>query len=180
MKRSLPAILLSLLCSMCLMNCQSQKTANMIDKTTVSNVDLEKYQGTWYEIARLPNSFEKGLVGVTATYTLLENGKIRVLNQGYVNSLDGKRKKIKGRAKVPDPAQPGRLKVTFFLFFWSDYYILELDQPDYQWAMIGSSSPRYFWILSREPVLDEAVFSELIRRAENRGYDLSELIMVEQ
>jgi apolipoprotein D and lipocalin family protein len=180
MKRSLPAILLSLLCSMCLVNCQSQKNANMIDKTTVSNVDLEKYQGTWYEIARLPNSFEKDLVGVTATYTLLENGKIRVLNQGYLDSLDGKRKSIKGRAKVPDPDHPGRLKVAFFLFFWSDYYILELDQPDYRWAMIGSSSPGYFWILSREPTLDEAVFSELIRRAENRGYDLSELIMVEQ
>lgn len=180
MKRSPSVILLSLLCSLCLMHCQSQKTANMIDKTTISNVDLEKYQGTWYEIARLPNSFEKDLVGVTATYTLLENGKIRVLNQGYVERLDGKRKDIKGRAKVPDPDQPGRLKVAFFLFFWSDYYILELDQPDYQWAMIGSSSPRYFWILSREPTLDEAVFSELIRRAENRGYDLSELIMVEQ
>lgn len=152
----------------------------MIDTRTVSEVDLQKYAGTWYEIARFPHSFEKNLVGVTATYTLRENGKIGVLNQGYKNSLDGKHKKANGKAKVPDPSQPGRLKVSFFLFFYGDYFVLELDQQDYQWAMIGSSTPNYFWILSRTPQMDEDVYQSLLEKARQRGYDLSKLEKVPQ
>jgi lipocalin len=152
----------------------------MIDTRTVSVVDLQKYAGTWYEIARFPNSFEKDMVGVTATYTLKENGRIGVLNQGYKNSLDGKLKKANGKAKVPDPSQPGRLKVSFFLFFYGDYFILELDQQDYQWAMIGSSTPDYFWILCRTPRMDEDVYQSLLEKARQRGYDLSTLILVPQ
>ena len=152
----------------------------MIDTQTVKEVNLERYQGTWYEIARFPHRFEKDLAGVTATYTLRKDGKIDVLNQGYLHTLDGKRKEAKGKAKVPDLSEPGRLKVSFFLFFYADYFILELDQKDYQWVMIGSSSPDYFWILSRTPVMDEEVYRKLLERAEKRGYDLSRLQKVLQ
>jgi apolipoprotein D and lipocalin family protein len=163
-----------------LIGCQAQKTAVMIDTSTVPDVDLNRYMGTWYEIARFPHSFEKNLAGVTATYTLRGDGKIDVLNQGYLDSLVGKHKTARGKAKIPDPGQPGRLKVSFFLFFYADYFILELDRDNYQWAMIGSSSPDYFWILCREPVMDEDLYRELLRKAEQRGYDLRRIQKVQQ
>ena len=148
---------------------------NQIDTRTVDHVDIDKYLGTWYEIARFPHSFEKGLVGVTATYSKRKDGKIRVLNQGYKGSLDGKLSRAEGKAKIPDPEDTSRLKVSFFLFFYGDYYILELDDS-YQWAMIGSSSPNFFWILSRTPTMDSAVYASLLENARKRGYDLDQLI----
>ncbi|HER07922.1 MAG TPA: lipocalin [Bacteroides sp.] len=150
-----------------------------IDTTTVKDVDIYKYLGRWYEIARFPHSFEKGLEGVTAEYSFRKDGKIRVINSGYKDSLNGERSRIEGKAKIPDKSQPGRLKVSFFLFFYGDYFILELD-PEYRWAMIGSSSPKYFWILSRTPQMDEETYRMLLDRARERGYDLDQLVEVEQ
>ncbi len=152
----------------------------MIDTQTVNRLDLERYLGKWYEIARFPHSFEKDLVGVTATYSFGKKGRIEVLNQGYLRTLNGKLKKARGKAKRPDPEQPGRLKVAFFLFFYADYLVLELDTENYQWAMIGSSSPDYFWILSREPRMDNEIYQDLLERAGKRGYDLSRLEKVQQ
>ena len=152
---------------------------NSTDTTTVKDLDIERYLGTWYEIARFPHSFEKGLAGVTASYSLRDDGKIRVINQGYRGSLEGRLSRAEGKAKIPDPANPARLKVSFFLFFYGDYYVLELDK-DYRWAMIGSSSPDYFWILSRTPRMDEEIYRMLLENAKRRGYDLSRLIRVEQ
>lgn len=152
----------------------------MIDTQTVNQLDLARYLGKWYEIARFPHSFEKDLVGVTATYSFGKKGRIEVLNQGYLRTLDGKLKKARGKAKQPDPEQPGRLKVAFFLFFYADYLVLELDTVNYQWAMIGSSSPDYFWILSREPRMDNEIYQDLLERAGKRGYDLSRLEKVQQ
>jgi len=160
-----------------LMSCQPSK--KMINTTTVKQVDIEKYMGTWYEIARFPHSFEKDLVGVTATYTLLENGRIEVLNQGYDKSLTGELKKAKGKAKIPDPAEPGKLKVAFFWIFYADYFILELDE-NYQWALIGSSSEKYLWVLAREPQLPDSKLQMILNKAAERGYNLEKLILVEQ
>ena len=176
MIRKLESLLVLFLCCAC----QAQTPQTMINTETVKNVDLSKYAGRWYEIARFPNSFEKDLVGVTATYTLKNDGKIEVLNQGYKSSLDGKLQTAKGKAKIPDPDDPARLKVSFFLFFYGDYYILELDEKDYQWAMIGSSTPKYFWILSRTPVMPDTIYQQLLQKAESRGYDLSILQKVPQ
>jgi lipocalin len=150
----------------------------MIDKTTVKEFNVQKYLGTWYEIARYQHSFEKDLVGVTATYTLKENGKIEVLNQGFLKTLEGKLKVAKGKAKLTD--QSGKLKVSFFLFFYADYNILELDQEDYQWAMIGSSTPDYFWILSRKPSIPDELYLKILQKAESRGYDLARIYKVPQ
>ncbi len=159
--------------------CNSSPSQNKVNTTTVKQLDLNRYLGTWYEIARFPHSFEKNLQGVTATYSLRPDGKIKVLNQGYKGSLDGKLSTAVGKAKIPDPSKPASLKVSFFLFFYGDYFVMELD-PDYQWAMIGSSSPDFFWILSRTPKMDPDVYEMLLANARERGYDLGKLQIVEQ
>jgi lipocalin len=146
---------------------------------TVKHVDIEKYLGTWYEIARFPHSFERNLVGVTATYGLKKNGKISVLNQGYKYSLDGKHSKARAFAKIPNPNEPGRLKVYFFWPFGADYLILDLDK-DYQWALVGSSSPNFLWILSRTPQMPENEYKRLVNRAKELGYNTNRLELVEQ
>ncbi|MFH1825848.1 MAG: lipocalin family protein [bacterium] len=142
------------------------------------NVDLEKYLGSWYEIVRIPNWFEKDLVGVTATYSLKENGEIEVKNQGFIKTLDGEKKIAIGRAWIPDQNKTGRLKVSFFGPFAGDYIIIELD-PDYQYALVGSSQD-LLWILSRTPQLDEAIYQNLLSRASSLGYDINRLEKVEQ
>lgn len=152
----------------------------MIDNTVVKELDVQKYLGTWYEIARYDHSFERGLVGVTANYSMRDDGKIRVINSGYKNSLDDKFSQVVGKAKIPDPVnEPAKLKVSFFLFFYGDYYIMELDK-DYQWAVIGSSSEKYLWILSRSQQMSPGLYAELLERLTKRGYDISKLISVEQ
>lgn len=146
---------------------------------TVKNVDISRYLVTWYEIARFPHSFERNLVGVTATYSLKKNGNIEVINQGYKNTLDGKRSKAKAFAKTPNPNEPGRLKVYFFWPFGADYLILDLDN-DYQWALVGSSSPNYLWILSRKPQMEAALYNSIVSKAKSLGYDTSKLELVPQ
>ncbi len=141
--------------------------------------ELEKYLGTWYEIARFDHRFERDLQGVSATYSLRDDGKIEVLNQGYKNSLDGKLKTAKGKARKSSGGTDRNLEVSFFLFFYSPYNILELDS-NYTYALIGSESDDYLWILSRTPQMDDGDLEMLIEKAEERGYDTSKLIMVEQ
>lgn len=151
----------------------------MIDKNVVKELDIEKYMGKWYEIARYDHSFERGLVGVTAKYSMRDDGKIQVLNSGYENNLDGKFTQAIGKAKIPDSKIPSKLKVSFFWFFYADYFVLELDE-NYQWAIIGSSSDKYLWILSRTPQMGKKMHDELLTKITNRGYDVNKLIIVEQ
>jgi len=141
--------------------------------------ELEKYLGTWYEIARFDHSFERGLEGTTATYSLRPDGKINVINQGYKKSLRGKLSKATGKAKIIDPRKPRNIKVSFFLFFYAPYNILELDK-NYQYALIGSNSANYLWILSRTPQQDEETYTMLLDKAQKRGYDIRNLIKVMQ
>lgn len=149
------------------------------DTKTVRSLDLDRYLGKWYEIARFDHSFERGLVGTTAEYSLRPDGMINVLNSGYKGRLDGKLKTAKGKAKIPDRSEPGKLKVSFFLWFYADYYILELAE-DYSYALIGSSSDKYLWILSRTPELPREKLDHIIMKAVERGYDASKLIWVKQ
>ncbi|MBN1251149.1 MAG: lipocalin family protein [Bacteroidales bacterium] len=151
----------------------------MINIETVKKLEINKFLGTWYEIARFPHSFEKNLVGVTATYSLKKDGIIKVLNQGYKNTLNGELKKAVGKAKVPNADFPGKLKVSFFWIFYADYFVLELDE-NYKWAIIGSSSPKYLWILSRNSQMDEILYQKLIKKIIERGYNIENLIRVEQ
>ena len=149
--------------------------------STVTSLDLHRYMGLWYEIARYENRFEYGLVDVTATYTLRPDGMIRVENRGCKrNSPYDICKTANGHAKIPDPTQPGKLKVSFFLSFYSDYYVLELDEENYNYALVGSSTDKYLWILSRTPQLPEEIKKKLVTAAERRGYDTSQLKWIEQ
>jgi len=157
--------------------CKSQN--KMIDKTVVKELDIEKYLGKWYEISRYDHSFERGLVGVTAFYSYREDGKIKVVNSGFKKTLTGPKSEAIGKAKIPDPNMPMKLKVSFFWFFYGDYFVLELDK-NYQWAIIGSSSDKYLWILSRTPQIEKSLYNELLNKITNRGYDVNKLIQVEQ
>ena len=149
----------------------------MINTSTVKQLDIPRFMGKWYEIARYEHTFEKGMSHVTAEYSLLPDGKIRVINRGIKN---GKPKEIIGKAKLPYPIEyPGRLKVSFFLWFYADYYILELDK-EYQYAIIGSSSDKYLWILSRTPDMPKEKLNKFLQNIKRRGYDLSRLVFVEQ
>lgn len=152
------------------------KTEKNFDNHTIQTLDLPRYMGRWYEIARFENRFEKSMTRVTATYTLLPNGKIRVKNEGYKK---GTLQKAFGRAKQPDAADPGKLKVSFFLWFYSDYYILELDK-DYNYVIVGSSTYKYLWILSREKNLPDTILNKLLTHLWERGYDTNKLIFTEQ
>ena len=147
--------------------------------TTVKELDIERYMGPWYEIARFDHSFERGLVGCMANYELQSDGKVKVTNTGYRKSLDGKFKESVGKAYRPDDNAPGKLKVSFFLNFYSDYNVLELS-PDYRYALIGSKTDRYLWILSRTPRLSPDELEFLLSSAKARGYDTTKLIWVEQ
>lgn len=157
--------------------CNAQK--NMINTTVVSELNLERYLGTWYEIARYDHKFERDLVGVTATYSMRKDGKIKVINRGYKGRLDGPYSEAIGKAKIPNPQIPAKLKVSFFLFFYGDYFVMELDDA-YQWAVIGSSSDRYLWILSRQAIMKQAIYDDLLERLTSRGYTTDQLIKVEQ
>ena len=175
---SVSLILLSVIISVLFTGCSGQK--QMIDNSVVKELDLQKYLGTWYEIARYDHRFERNLVGVTANYSMRPDGKIKVVNSGYKNTLDGEYSEAIGKAKIPDPEnEPAKLKVSFFWIFYGDYYVLELDK-DYQWAVIGSSTDKYLWILSRTPQMAPEIYTDLLKRIADRGYDTSALIKVKQ
>ncbi len=147
------------------------------DNSAIPEFDLSKYLGTWYEIARFDHSFERGLDNVMAIYTLRDDGMVDVMNTGW---KDGKFKVAEGKAKQPDPMMdPAHLMVSFFLFFYSDYNVMMLDE-DYQVSLVGSKSPDYLWILSRTPYLESEVIDQVLLEAESRGYDTSKLFWVDQ
>ena len=149
-------------------------TAQKVDNTPVAGLDLNRYLGDWYEIARYDHSFERGLEFCKANYALREDGKISVTNTGM---KDGKQKTSNGKAKTTDT--PALLRVSFFGPFYSDYRVMLLDN-DYQWALIGSGSAKYLWILSRTPELPGATLDTILAEAQRRGYDTSKLIWVKQ
>ena len=141
-------------------------------------IDLEKYMGTWYEIARLPNSFEKGLKCVTATYELKDNGKVNVLNRGHKISDPTKVKDANGTAWLPDPATTGQLKVRFFWPFAGDYYIIRIDEG-YEHVLVGDPSRKYLWILSRTPSPDQATVESYLKAARQQGFDVESMEWIE-
>ena len=153
---------------------QSQKILSV-----VKTVDLNRYTGTWYEIARLPFSFERKLKCTTATYTLLEDGKITVLNQGHYITDPGKKSSAKAVAWIPDKNAPAKVKVQFFWPFAGDYWIIELDE-DYKYVLVGEPKFRYLWILCREKEMDELTYNMLLKKATDHGFDVKPIIRVDQ
>lgn len=141
----------------------------------VTSVDLNRYKGTWYEIARLPNFFEKKLKCISATYTLRDDGKITVLNRGNYITNPLKSTSSEGVAWIPDKSQTAKLKVQFFWPFSGDYWIMYLEK-DYRYVLVGDPSLKYLWILSREKKMDETTYKMLLQKAIDNGYNVSEII----
>ncbi|MFI3331179.1 MAG: lipocalin family protein [Rikenellaceae bacterium] len=145
-----------------------------VDATVVDSLDLERYMGVWYELVRFDTWFEKDVNNVTAVYTLKDNGRVKVEN--YSTNLQGQKKKSCGRLKRNKIDNSGKLRVAFFLWFYSDYNVLEIDEAGYSYVVIGSDDGKFFWVLSRTPTMDYKVLNTLLRRAERRGYDLRKLV----
>jgi len=145
----------------------------------VPHVDLTRYQGKWYEIARLPTRFQRDCASdVTAQYTLQDDGKIEVLNA--CREANGKLKRAKGIARLRDKQGPNsKLKVRFFFFFSGDYWILDLDKG-YKWVLVGTPNRRYLWILSRTPELNPRIYNQLIAKARELGFDVDRVIRTKQ
>jgi apolipoprotein D and lipocalin family protein len=150
----------------------------------VDHVDPAQYLGTWYEIARLDHSFERGLEKVTATYSMQSDSAIKVVNRGY-NPEKKEWEEAIGKAYFVDPMHPdktytGKLKVSFFGPFYGAYNIIELDKPYYNYVMICGPDKSYFWILSRTPQLPYPIKAQLISKAKSLGFDTDKLIYPDQ
>ena len=156
---------------LCLVGCVS---GPKVDNTPVAELDLGRYLGEWYEIARFDHSFERGIEQAKANYTQNADGTIKVVNSGIKN---GKPKTAIGKGKATDT--PGLLRVSFFGPFYADYRVMMID-ADYTYALVGSGGANYLWILSRTSVLPDSVKSELVAEAKRRGYDTDQLIWVKQ
>jgi len=141
---------------------------------TVAKVAPARFMGRWYEIARLPNRFQKGCTGSYTDYSLRDDGQINIVNSCR-NEKDGDLRQVKGRAWVVDPASNARLKVTFFWPLRSDYWIIGLGK-EYEYAVVASPSRKYLWILSRSATMDDALYAELLQGAERQGFDVKSLI----
>lgn len=138
-------------------------------------VDLEKYLGEWYEIARLPAPFEKECYSTKAVYEKNPDGTISVTNSCRINSTQGKLKTAKGKAFISDPETNAKLKVRFVWPFSGNYWILDVG-PDYEYALVGEPSRKYLWILSRTQTLDKIIIEKLVQKAINRGFNTHHLI----
>lgn len=147
--------------------------------TPVTDFELSRYLGRWYEIARLDHSFERGLVNVTADYSPEEDGRVRVINKGY-RPASKEWETAEGVAAFVGATDVGRLKVSFFGPFYGGYNIIALDKVSYQYALVCGPSRSYLWILAREPQLDPAVTETLVARARALGFATEALIMVDQ
>jgi len=147
---------------------------------TVDSLDLQRYLGQWYEIARYQKGFEKNIYGTTAEYSLREDGRIKVVNSGFKNSLDGPYTSVEAVAWRPDDQVPGALKVRFFKLFTSDYLVFGLDEENYQWALVGNNERDSLWFLSRTHEISDETMTEMENIAAAQGYDLSELFIVPQ
>lgn len=168
-------VLLAIIYFLALIGCSQMNVEQTKPLQTVAHVDLNRYVGTWYEIARFSHKFQEGCVGSRATYSLRDDGKINVLNECYDGSFSGKLRSAKGKAWVVDKHSNAKLKVSFFWPFAGDYWIIELGK-DYEYAVIGHPEKKYLWILNRTPQMDENLYLEILNRLKKQDYDITKLI----
>jgi apolipoprotein D and lipocalin family protein len=142
-------------------------------------VELNRYLGKWYEMARYDMMFERGCEGVTAEYSLRPDGLIKVVNSCHKGAVDGPLSVAVGRARRMGDPLNARLQVSFFGPFFADYWVLD-HGPEYEWSIVGEGSGRYLWILTRDPVPSAALREELLGRVKAMGYDLSLLRTTQQ
>lgn len=146
----------------------------------VGAVDLERYSGRWFEIARYDVRFQRGCEGVTAQYQPMENGEIEVINACRRGGLDGELDTVTGRARIVDGSNGAKLKVSFFgPFFFGDYWVIDLAE-DYSWAVVSEPRGRFLWLLSRTPQMDQDVLDARLAWLSAQGYDTRALRFTEQ
>lgn len=141
----------------------------------VDGFELNRYLGTWYEIARLDHSFERGLSDIRAEYSLNADGTVKVLNSGF-DSEQSERQTAIGKAHFVGNADIGSLEVSFFGPFYGAYNIIALDKKTYRYAMIAGPNRDYLWILARTPTLDKATLQDLVAQAAELGFATEQLI----
>jgi apolipoprotein D and lipocalin family protein len=144
----------------------------------VTGFELDRYLGTWYEIARLDHRFERGMTNVTANYSMRDDGGVSVVNRGY-KVEEGEWNDAAGKAYFVGDVDVGQLKVSFFGPFYGGYNIIELDKDNYQYALVAGPDRDYLWILARSPSLNEGVLSNLVRKATYLNFPTDELIYVD-
>ncbi|WP_390623667.1 lipocalin family protein [Vibrio mangrovi] len=144
----------------------------------VSDFELNNYLGTWYEIARLDHSFERGLSQVTAEYRATGDGGVLVLNRGF-SAVENEWKEAQGKAYFVGTKQEGYLKVSFFGPFYGSYVVFELDHDNYQYAFVSGPNTKYLWLLSRTPSVTPELIKKFIRMSAERGFDTNNLIYVQ-
>ncbi|NOV28867.1 lipocalin family protein [Methylomonas sp. ZR1] len=164
--RYLPILLFSLLCAC---------TGIPEGVKVIDGFELNRYLGTWYEIARLDHSFERGLTDISAEYSLRDDDGVKVLNSGY-DAERGQRKIAEGKAYFIDKPEIGRLKVSFFGPFYGAYNIIALDKTAYRYVMIAGPDRDYLWILARSPELEPSIQKDLIEQAKTLGFATDKLI----
>lgn len=171
-----PTFLRILLPVLTLMGCSTSSTErlNLPELPVVQHVDVERYMGTWYEIASFPQSFQEGCTTTTATYKLRDDGQLDVINRCNKDGLDGKENVAEGRARIVDPKTNAKLEVSFFRPFWGDYWIIDLAD-DYSYAVVGHPGRDYLWILSRTPQIDPTIYDGIIERLKANGYEVERL-----
>lgn len=145
----------------------------------VDHFNADRYLGKWFEIARLDHSFERGLSKVNASYSLRDDGGIRVINRGY-DAQKQQWKEAEGKAYFVNGKDQGYLKVSFFGPFYGAYVVVELDHEGYQYSLVSGPNKSYLWILSRTPQMNPEVQQHLVEKAAALGYDTGRLIFVEQ
>lgn len=145
--------------------------------TPVQTFDITKYLGKWYEVARLDHSFERGLERVSAEYTLLDDGRIRVVNRGYSPQKNEWQEAV-GKAYLAGEAGEGYLKVSFFGPFYSSYVVFDLDEQHYQYAYVSGPDHSYLWLLARTPEVEDDVLADFVETANAKGFDTDGLIYV--
>lgn len=162
-----PLILLMMISSL-FIQCSSQALE------TVPKVDIDKYAGTWYEIASFPQRFQNGCHCTTATYTETDKDYLLVENKCRKNSIDGKVSDISGKAFIVPGTGNAKLKVQFFWPFRGKYWIIDLAE-DYSYAVVGHPNREYLWILSRTPQMDEVIYEAIVARASEKNFDVKKL-----
>ncbi|MFM2152850.1 MAG: hypothetical protein RL199_1285 [Pseudomonadota bacterium] len=166
-----------LLGAMTVAGCQTTTTARrqLPPVQTVAHVEVERYLGTWHEIARFPHRFQNGCTGTTATYAMRSDGDIDVVNSCRLGRLDGREKRARGWARVVDRRSNAKLEVSFFRPFWGAYWVIDLA-PDYSYAVVGHPGRDYLWILSRTPTMDGPTYDAILARLRLQGYEVGRLM----
>ena len=156
-------------------------SGNLPNLQTAERVDLDSYQGDWYEIARIDHWFQEGCINSTANYTMREDGDIKILNRCDIEGENGEKDEAIGRAWVVDADSNAKLKVQFPLkgiklpFFAGDYWIIALEE-NYQYAMVGDPKREYLWILARDKILPQSTLNGLITKAKEAGFPTEKLV----